>query len=203
MGEGDVTRRSLLARAVAGGGALALGRAAPAAARVPATEVFAVPVPSPAGARAAAAGWIEGEPVRSPKRFDLLGLEWEAPHDVRIQVRTRRAGRAWTRWIELNPGGAHGPDGAHEPGRLVTDPVWCGGADAFQVRSSRPLRGMRMHLVNSTGTATPAARARSAVARALAPARAAAALPAQFAGQPPTIPRSAWVDRGCRPRRAA
>jgi len=81
--------------------------------------------------------------------------------------------------------------------------VWVGGADAFQVRSSRPLRGMRMHLVNSTGTATPAARARSAVARALVPARAAAVLPAQFAGQPRIIPRSAWVDRGCRPRRAA
>src|SRR5256885_1475524 len=93
MGEGDVTRRSLLARAVAGGGALALGRAAPAAGRMPETAGFALPV--------------------------------------------------------------------------------------------------------------PAGRARSAVARALVPARAAAVLPAQFAGQPRIIPRSAWVDRGCRPRRAA
>jgi hypothetical protein len=210
MGEGAVTRRSLLARAAAGGGALALGRVAPAAAarRPPETVVFALPVPAGrhSSARAAAAGpWIEAEPVRSPKRFDLLGLEWKAPHAARIQLRTRSAGGPWSRWIELHPGGAHGPDGAAAPaeGRLVTDPIWVGGADAFQIRSSVVLRGMRMHLVNSTGTATPAARARAAVASVLAPARAAQTLPVQYAGQPPIIPRSAWADRGCRPRRAA
>jgi hypothetical protein len=104
--------------------------------------------------------------------------------------------------MDLNPGGAHGPD-APAGDRLVSDPVWVGGADVFQVRSTAALRGMRMHLVNSTGTATPAARARAAVAAALSPATAARTMPVQYAGQPPIIPRSAWADRGCRPRRTA
>src|SRR5437764_8967903 len=111
MGEGDVTRRSLLARALAGDGALALGRAAPAAARMPETLVFALPVPAGRDdrAHAAATGWIEAAAVRSPKRFDLLGLEWKATDQARIQLRTRRAGGGGSRWVDLNPGGAHGP----------------------------------------------------------------------------------------------
>jgi N-acetylmuramoyl-L-alanine amidase-like protein len=203
MGVGEVTRRSLLARALAATGPLVLARTSPAFGRVPAGVVFSIAVPggAPGRARAAAAGWIEIDPVRSPRRFDLLGLEWEGPADVRIQLRSRRRNGRWSRWVEAKASGPHGPDTPAEHARLITDPVWMGGVDVFQVRSSRSLTGMRMHLVNSTGTATPLARARAAVAGLIA--SSAATIPRRLAGQPRIIPRAAWTDRGCRPRRAA
>jgi hypothetical protein len=193
----------LLARALAATGSVALARASPAFGRVPAGTVFSVAVPGGAldGARASAAGWIEVGPVRSPRRFDLLGLEWQGPADVRIQLRSRREGGQWSRWAEVKASGAHGPDAPAEDGRLITDPVWVGGADVFEIRCSRPLGGMRMHLVNSTGTATRLGRARAAVEGLIA--SSAPPLPRQSAGQPRIVPRGAWTDRGCRPRRPA
>ncbi|MFL5896607.1 MAG: hypothetical protein ACJ76Z_16030, partial [Thermoleophilaceae bacterium] len=135
----QLTRRALLGRAAAGGGALI----APAAARAltePRDAVFAMALPPrPRG------------PLAAPAPFDLVAVEWESPAGARIELRTRRAGGRWSRWIAAPY--AHGHE-AESGGarRLLTDPVWTGPADGFELRSSRELRGAQAHFVR-TGSA--------------------------------------------------
>src|SRR4051794_12234644 len=95
----ELTRRSLIARSLATGGGLALARAVPALGRphsgVPQGVVFAQRLADSHGAHAArmasSGGWVAPPPVNAPARFDLLGVEWRAPADVRIELRVRRA----------------------------------------------------------------------------------------------------------------
>ena len=87
----------------------------------------------------------------------------------------------------------------------ATDPVWAGGADAFQLRLSRPLRGLRVHFVNTTGTATALDRARTAIRDAAHAAVLALAAPLAHAqggpsGAPPIVPRADWGADQCPPR---
>ncbi|MFL5893843.1 MAG: peptidoglycan recognition protein, partial [Thermoleophilaceae bacterium] len=105
---------------------------------------------------------------------------------------TRRAGGRWSRWIAAPY--AHGHE-AESGGarRLLTDPVWTGPADGFELRSSRELRGAQAHFVR-TGSAGSA----RASAVTLAQPQLAAG-----PGQPPIIARSSWATAACRPRRAA
>jgi hypothetical protein len=153
-------------------------------------------VPATAFGGHGASGWLTSGPMRTPKRFDLLGAGWEMRGAIDAEVRARAAGGPWSRWVPLRAAADHGPDG--EPPFRGSDPVWFGGAELVEVRSRRPLAGLRLHLVNSTGTATPADRRRSAVRRALATT---AALPTVRVapGAPPIVPRSAWAGGGARP----
>ncbi len=157
---------------------LAAPAAAPAALRA---SDFGMPVPVPAGARAASVadgGWTS--PVlRAPKRFDVFGLRWGrgAPEHVGARVRTRRAGGRWSPWTEL--GEAHSAHG--------TDPAWAGRADELQVRLEHRVPRLRAHFVATTGTA-PRPRPLGRAAR---------------AGEQPTIvPRAAWGADQCKPRDA-
>jgi uncharacterized protein with LGFP repeats len=86
----------------------------------------------------------------------------------------------------------------------VSAPVWAGEADELQYRLSRPVPGLRIHFVNTTGSTTRAARAETAL-RGLtqrAVAAATATEDAQAAGARPNIvPRAAWGGASCQPRR--
>jgi hypothetical protein len=180
-------RRALVLGAAAGLGSLlvrpfsALGRGAPARAR--GFGMGVVP------------GDFEGATsrvLRAPRRFDLLGVRGPAALRGRFEVRVRRRGATWSPWVALAVHGDHAPDTG--TGERASDPVWAGGCDELQLRTSLPLRGeLRVHFVS-----VPAAGRRSPVARA-------AAAPRQQAapGTPPTIiPRAAWGAAAVPPRAA-
>lgn len=151
--------------------------------------------------RAAADRW-HSPAIRAPKRFDLIGLRWRAagaPGAVHIRVRDAQAG--WGRWTQMAAGHTGGGG---------TEPVWAGGADAYQLRVARRPRGLRARFVNATGSATAADRLRTALRRvahgalaALAgtPARAQTPAPGSR-GAPAIIPRAAWGADQCQPRAA-
>nr|MBA2637092.1 peptidoglycan recognition protein [Solirubrobacterales bacterium] len=127
---------------------------------------------------------VPGGPVitpvqRAPRRFDLLGLRWSDRRSVEIEVRTRRDGHRFGPWT-------HVEDADAQPGR--SDPVWTGAADAYQLRLSRPPRGLRAHFVRVRGDP----RARTAVAPRTV----------RQLGSPAIVPRSEWGGDQCAPRRA-
>jgi hypothetical protein len=131
------------------------------------------------GARSAARGVVVTDVLRAPRRFDLVGFRWGDRRPVDLEVRVRRDRGRWSPWTEAEQ--ADGPAGA-------SDPVWAGGADAYQLRLSRRPRGLRAHFVH-VGRRASGARARIA-----------AASPRQAAGAPAIVPRAAWGGDECAPR---
>lgn len=178
-----LTRRTLLAQAALGAAGLASGgraQASPAASGA----VFSLGLgPLPAG-----------RPVRlrSPREFALVGVAWAGLAQPRIELRVRAAGGAWSRWALASVLG-HGPAGTGSP-------LWAGRAEVVELRSSEPLRGVRLQFVaasalpptSSAGTISPGA----GVADSLPLAQ--PVLPAG-AGQPPVIARQAWGHARARP----
>jgi hypothetical protein len=168
---------------------------------VPKAVDFDHAVPEAEGARAAAKGdEITLPVVRPPGRFDLVGLRWSDGRDLEIDLRVRRDGGSWSRWVHV---------GSADAAQGRSDPVWTGGADAYQLRLNRRPAGLRAHFVNATGTRTKRERAGTVVRRSV---RAAvmAVLPAPSAraqstttGAPSMVSRDAWEGGQCRPRRAA
>lgn len=130
---------------------------------------------------AATARWRTTAPLRAPHTFDLLGLRWRGGNaHVQLRVELRR-GR-WSRWVAAASEGAPArATGATQ----ASGPIWSGAARRYQVRSDRPLRGLRVRFVAVEGNRTPTARAAGAD------------------GRPAIVPRSAW-DPGdaCHPRTA-
>ena len=161
--------------------------------------------------QAAGSGPVESPVLRAPKRFNLVGLRWDGETEPRISMRVRREGGRWTRWVAVGAAAEHAPDpGTGERSRAqgTSDPVWAGEADELQYRLSRRVRGLRLHFVNTRGTATAAERAKTAVRRAAQAGfrTVASVLGAADAGaqdpQPEIAPRSAWENGQCRPRSA-
>lgn len=186
--QGELTRRTLVARGAAGIALALLNRAPIARGAGPHGLTFSLDAGTvPAGRTAS---------LRAPARFDLLGFTWKGPPALRGDLRVRRDGHSWSAWQPL-PSGGHERE-SEEVGGRVTDPVWTGGGDMLELRLRHGVHGLQVHFVNSTGTATPAARRRSALRRALARD---ARLPTVRAapGAPPIIPRSAWEGRAGRP----
>ncbi|HEX8156045.1 MAG TPA: N-acetylmuramoyl-L-alanine amidase [Solirubrobacteraceae bacterium] len=138
--------------------------------------------------------WRSGV-VRAPKRFDLVGLTWSAPRSVRPRIRVRDGGGHWSRWTLM---------AANHAGASGAEPVWAGGADAYELRLDRRPRDLRAHFVNSTGTATGADRVRTAMRQAVHDAVAAVAGTPAVAqnggGAPAIIPREWWAADQCPPR---
>src|SRR6266550_4275612 len=119
---------------------------------------------APGGGLHAAGGSLVSPEIRAPKRFNLLGMRWRGSARPAIEVRVRRDGGSWSRWASLDVDSADSPDPGPEGGpRGFTAPAWAGQADYLQYRLSRPVPGLRIHFVNSTGTATAVDRARTAV----------------------------------------
>jgi N-acetylmuramoyl-L-alanine amidase len=149
-------------------------------------------------------GTVAGEsaPIAAPRRFALVGVEWAGPADAAIELRTRTGAGAWCPWTVASALG-HGPDRpATEQAGLFGEPIWTGPADFVQLRTSRVVRGARLHFVAPRPVApTPASAAQASAARDRgAHANAAQAFPlAQPVldagpGQPPIIARSAWAQ---------
>ena len=197
-------RLALTLAAVAALAVLAV--AAPALTLVPhrpAPVDFEIAAP---GASAASAGPVVSSPLRAPKRFDLVGFRWKGDAEPSLAVRTRRSGGRWSRWTAVGTHADHAPepDSGERSASGTSDPVWAGGADWVQYRLSRRPAGLRLHFVNTTGTATAADRARTAirgaVGRAVSFVLGPAAARAQ--GQPDLVTRDGWGADSCRPRSA-
>lgn len=160
----------------------------------------------PSAWRQAGDGTWRSPVVRAPKRFDLVGLTWRRSADGerrRVRIRVRDASGRWARWTLMADDHAGGAG---------AEPVWAGGAEAYQLRMSGRPRGLRARFVNATGTATAGARlttslrraahgALATIAAATAPARAQTPAPGGRAA-PAIIPRAAWGGDQCRPRAA-
>ena len=95
-------------------------------------------------------------PLAAPRRFALVGVEWAGPGGARIELRVRTRTGAWSRWAAASVLG-HDTDDARPRGRLFGEPVWIGAADYVELRSSRPVHGVRLHFVGTTPAAIAAA----------------------------------------------
>ena len=178
MSDARITRRTVLAGAAAAGAGSLVSPVAGLAdvlGREPSerqASIFSRWVGSLAG---------ESGELPAPRRFALLGVQWDGPADARIELRVRAHGGAWCRWALASELG-HGPDRPARPRPLVGDPIWTGPADFVQLRTSRPVHGVRVHFVSVAipGAATAAS---FPLAQPLLDAG---------GGQPPIIARDAW-----------
>jgi len=135
--------------------------------------------------------------IRAPERFDLVGLTWPARGHASSRIRVRDPHGHWSAWTAMGDRHGGGRGGGSEP-------VWTGGADAYQLRfARRPPRGLRAHFVNTTGGATATDRARSTLLRAAhngGATLARAQTTGAGAGAPAIVPRAAWGADQCPPR---
>jgi hypothetical protein len=143
------------------------------------------------------------------RRFNLVGLRWRGARAATISLRVRAPDGRWSGWAKTSVGD-DGPDpgtGEGRPGWTVSDPVWAGQADAVQYRiaAAGSVRDLRLHFVNSTGTATAFDRLKSSVRRAAGSAFATVA--SLFSArahaattQPAIVTRGAWGASKCPPR---
>jgi hypothetical protein len=148
-------------------------------------------------------GW-RSPVVRAPERFDLVGLHWRARRgdgEIATHIRVRDAGGRWQRWTAM---------AADHAGGAGAEPVWAGGADAYQLRMDARPRRLSARFVNATGSATAADRVKTALRRGahkllatLAAGSARAQVPAPGSRPAPQIiPRAAWGADQCPPRAA-
>ena len=151
---------------------------------------FSIPgAAQPAGV-ATGSGFVSPE-IPTPKRFNLVGLSWRGPGEPAIALRARKDGDGWTRWT---PAGA---DGHRGRARSTSAPVWVGEADRVQYRLSRRVPGLRLHFVNTTGTATPKDRLLTRL-RSVAQTAVTRVAPAWGASSRPRIhPRADWGASQC------
>jgi hypothetical protein len=192
-------RRLTLALAAAG---LLVWLAAPALSSrpfVPRAVEFGQALGTSGWVRAADGGW-RSPVVRVPKRFDLVGLRWRGAVRRTTRIRVRDADGRWSRWTLM---------AADHAGGGGAEPVWAGGADAYQLRMDGRPHALRARFVNATGSATKADRLRTALRRAAHSALAAVAGPQARAqapagrGAPAIVPREAWGADQCPPRAPA
>jgi len=204
-------KRALLTLLIAGSLTGAVAFAAPALSTLP-----YIPEPvefelAPTGAAAGqeVSGEVVSQPLDPPKRFDLVGLRWSGGDaEADVELRVRPEGGPWSDWAEATPDSGDAPDpGRGEPeAERVSAPVWADGADEVQYRTSERLRGVKLEFINTTGTATPADRAETAVRKAAnrGVAGVAGLFTARGAARPSMVSRSQWGgDRHCRPRKSA
>ena len=162
--------------------------------------------------RAARSGvTLRSRVLSTPKRFNLVGLRWKGERTARLRVRVRLDGGRWTRWVRVPVDPDHAPDPGNSERAdawAASDPVWAGEADQVQyaLTASRPVRDIRLHFVNSTGTATGLDRLRTRLRRAAATAVSGvgsvlhADARAQDTSQPAIITREEWGADACPPR---
>jgi hypothetical protein len=182
-----LTRRALLGVTAAAGAGVLIRPSAGAAAGWNAAQTGS-------GAQrvfARSVGVLRGEspPIQTSRRFVLAGAQWSAPVSATIELRTRRADGGWGPWALASVQG-HEPDRPTKSPVRFGEPVWTGEADSIQLRSSRPVDGVRLHFVTPDAGAVLASAATFALAQ-----------PALDAGpgQPEIIARSAWAGRQAPP----
>ena len=174
-----LTRRKLLGGAAAAGAASLIHPGAGLAAKPDETHVVSdLWIGSLTG---------QSPPIRAPRRFVLVGLEWASPAGALIELRAQSPSGRWSPWVPASTLG-HDPDAHASTGGRFGEPVWTATADRLQVRSDRPVDGLRAHFVS---LGAPLARAASG----------ALATPILNAGpgQPPIIARQGWAGGQARP----
>ena len=182
-----ITRRSLLAGSA---GAVAGGLLRPGGA----LALLAGP-PHPTLAQR----WLgrltpEGAIVELTHPADLVGLEWQAPPQADVWLRFRGQLGRWSGWVSAGTNG-HGPDARAATDRHVGDPIWTGGATSVQVRTTRTMSGVRLHLVDVGAGAGASRRARMTSPLAMSAALSMATpVLASGSGQPPIIARQTWAQ---------
>ncbi len=134
---------------------------------------------------------------------DLLGLQWRAPDGARPYVRFMTARGRWSEWVAAGAS-THGTDRPVAAPASIGEPVWTGGTRLLQVRTSRPLHGLRLHLID-VSDGVGARRAAGALARwplAVVAGALPLAAPSLQAGpgQPPILARRAWARGIAHPR---
>jgi hypothetical protein len=197
MTTGRMTRRTLLL-ATAGAAAARLTR--------PSGALAVLGAPSPTKLSDLRVGSLTpaGRRIELPQSADLLGVEWHGPARTRVELRFYADAR-WSPWQSAAAVG-HGPDQWSAAGAVVGDPVWSGGTHAVQLRSDRPLSGVRLHLIDVSGGIGARHMARIGGGSRIGELALAAALPragpvlAAGPGQPPIIARRAWARGGAHPR---
>jgi hypothetical protein len=170
--------------------------ALPALASGKAQSPFDFELAARSGDPVAAGGPAASRVLRTPRRFNLVGLRWRGRATPAIRLRVRRTGGGWSRWQELEAHPDHNPDlrRGGEPAVSSSDPVWVGSAKALQYRLSRPVDGLRLHFVN-VSSELDGERAASASLGSPRGARA-----SQVAA-PTFVSRRAWGASNCPPRR--
>jgi len=197
-----ITRRHALG---AGAATLAAGALSPAPAFGARPALFEKELDGALlGATISSAGWRTTGVLRAPRRFDLVGLRWNAGGSLEAQVRARRDRGGWSAWMVLPAAGEHAPDGARA-GVHGSEPAWTDSADVFQLRLRGHAGGLRARFVRAKPTAAVARgvtgrlrRRAGAVAR-----NAQAPFPPAGAAQPPrVITRAEWGASAVPPRTA-
>jgi hypothetical protein len=148
--------------------------------------------------------------VRPGKRFNLAGVRWAGGRLQALRLRARRAGQAWSRWVAPSTDADHRPDAGRERlARRASDPVWVGEADEVQISAwaGHRVREVRLHFVNTTGTATAIDRVRKGLRRIVTGAvsgigRLLGANAEAQSAQPAIVSREAWGGAACPPRAA-
>jgi hypothetical protein len=176
------------------------------------------PVPDAVSARAGGRAVRRARSVRLPvagvvrpgKRFNVVGVRWRGGLLSGLRMRARRDGGGWSRWVEPHTDADHGPDPRrreHRRARRSSDPVWTGEADEVQLRAwaGHGVRDVRLHFVNTTGTATAADRLRkrlrgTVVGAANAVRSLLGADASAQSAQPAIVSREAWGGDACPPR---
>jgi hypothetical protein len=202
-------RRAIVSVAAAAGVVALIVVAAPAlSARPyqPEPVEFMIPAPPHGLGTSTARGFVSRE-IAAPKRFNVVGFEWDGGTEPAIAVRVRGEGEDWGRWttVPARPDGAPDPGSGEGRGLGVSAPVWAGQADYVQYRMSNRPPGLRLHFINTTGTATALDRAETGVRGALDDGLTAlASLTSPASGEsngPEMISRAAWGAEACPPRR--
>jgi hypothetical protein len=202
MRRGKTTATAVLAAALTAFTAWAAAPALSKAPYVPDPVEFEAAVPvlsSTSGVAAARSARARvSRVIRPGRRFNLVGLTWHGGTVSSLSFRVRRDGDRWSRWVAVGSGGDDGPDrGGREFRRTqrTSNPLWAGDADELQLTavSGRGVRAMRLHFVNTKGTATPRARLRTRLRRAAT---------AADTSQPAIVPRAQWASDKCPPRAA-
>jgi hypothetical protein len=191
MSAPPLTRRSLL---LAAGGALAGAVVRPEGA----LALLVAPPGPEVWKRELGSLRDSGAAVRLGRRADLVGVEWRGPAEAALWLRFREPGGGWSPWASAGARG-HGPDAQPSSATQIGDPVWTGGATEVQLRATRPLGGVALHLVDVSSGAGARRRATGPLASAAGLAPAAPVL-AAGPGQPPIVARRAWAQGMARPR---
>jgi hypothetical protein len=158
------------------------------------------------GARTASA-FVSHE-VRAPKRFNVVGFRWDGGAEPAIAIRVRKEGETWSDWtsVPAHSDGAPDPEASEASADGVSEPVWAGEADYLQYRLSNRPPDLRLHFINTTGTATTLDRIETGVRAGVNQGLVTLAnLTTASAGsrRPKIVPRRRWGARDCRPRTGA